>query len=94
VDALFRKRDPLISVVRVERKYLAHGQNDANDRAPRGRELSVREGLTRINVDWSGSWQAARPGNWLGRSPATKAALGPPKFTFVHFARNEIPTSA
>jgi len=50
--------------------------NDANDRAPRGREPSVREGLTRINVDWSGSWQAARPGNWLGRSPATKAALG------------------
>ena len=49
---------------------------DANDRAPRGRELSVREDLTRIIVDWSGSWQAARPGNWLGRSPATKAALG------------------
>ena len=49
-------------------------QNDASDRAPRGRELSVREGLTRIIVDWSGSWQAARPGNWLGRSPATKAA--------------------
>ena len=46
------------------------------DRAPRGRELSVREDLTRIIVDWSGSWQAARPGNWLGRSPATKAALG------------------
>ena len=45
-------------------------------RAPRGRELPVREGLTRIIVDWSGSWQAARPGNWLGRSPATKAALG------------------
>jgi hypothetical protein len=36
----------------------------------------VREDLTRIIVDWSGSWQAARPGNWLGRSPATKAALG------------------
>ena len=50
--------------------------SDANDRAPRGRELSVREDLTRIIVDWSGSWQAARPGNWLGRSPATKAALG------------------
>jgi len=49
---------------------------DANDRAPRGRELPVREGLTRIIVDWSGSWQAAWPGNWLGRSPATKAALG------------------
>ena len=64
---------PLIG---VNRKWLADGQNDANDRAPRGRELSVREGLTRINVDWSGSWQAARPGNRLGRSPATKAALG------------------
>jgi hypothetical protein len=51
-------------------------QTDAIDRAPRGRELSVREDLTRIIVDWSGSWQAARPGNWLGRSPATKAALG------------------
>ncbi len=59
-----------------DRKSSAHGQNDANDRAPRGRELPVREGLTRIIVDWSGSWQAARPGNWLGRSPATKAALG------------------
>src|ERR1700730_568549 len=47
-------------------------ENDAFDRAPRGREPSVREGLTRINVDWSGSWQAARPGNWLGRSPATR----------------------
>ena len=40
-------------------------QSDAIDRAPRGRELSVREGLTWINVDWSGSWQAARLGNWL-----------------------------
>jgi hypothetical protein len=35
----------------------------------------VREPLTRIIVDWSGSWQAARPGNWLGGSPA-KGALG------------------
>jgi hypothetical protein len=60
----------------VDRKSSANAQTDANDRAPRGRELSVREGLTRIIVDWSGSWQAARPGNWLGRSPATKAALG------------------
>src|SRR3981081_2733017 len=60
----------------VDRKSPVLGQTDANDRAPRGRELSVREGLTRIIVDWSGSWQAARPGNWLGRSPATKAALG------------------
>src|SRR5258708_23056594 len=49
---------------------------DVDGRAPRGRELPVREGLTRIIVDWSGSWQSARPGNWLGRSPATKAALG------------------
>jgi hypothetical protein len=51
-----------------------HSQNDAFDRAPQGRELSVREALTRIIVDWFGSWQAARPGNWPGRSPATKAA--------------------
>ena len=51
-------------------------QNNAIDRVPRGRELPVREGLTRIIVDWSGSWQAARPGNGLGRSPTTKAALG------------------
>jgi hypothetical protein len=55
-------------------KAATEGQNDAIDRAPRGRDLSVREGLTRIIVDWSGSWQATRPGNWLGRSPATKAA--------------------
>ena len=59
-----------------KRNWPAPGQTDAIDRAPRGRELSVREGLTRIIVDWSGSWQATRPGNWLGRSPATKAALG------------------
>jgi hypothetical protein len=59
-----------------DRKWLAEGRTGAIDRAPRGRELSVREGLTRIIVDWSGSWQAARPGNWPGRSPATKAALG------------------
>jgi hypothetical protein len=25
---------------------------------------------------WPGSWQAVRLGNWLYRSPATKAALG------------------
>jgi hypothetical protein len=60
----------------VDRIPWVQRENDANDRARRGRELSVREGLTRINVDWSGSWQAARPGNWLGRSPATKAGLG------------------
>jgi hypothetical protein len=68
-----RRRCPF---TRVERKSRVDGQTDAIDRAPRGRELPVREGLTRIIVDWSGSWQAARPGNWLGRSPATKAALG------------------
>jgi putative SOS response-associated peptidase YedK len=50
--------------------------SDEPDRAPRGREPSVREALTRTIVDWSRSWQAAGPGNWLGRSPATKAALG------------------
>ena len=63
-------------LVGVDRKHPTGSRNDAIDRAPRGRELSVREGLTRIIVDWSGSWQAAQPGNWLGRSPATKAALG------------------
>ena len=52
------------------------GYIDDVDRAPQGREPSVREALTRTIVDWSGSWQAAGPGNWLGRSPATKAALG------------------
>ena len=52
---------------------------DAIDRAPRGRELSVREGLTRINVDWSGSWQASRPGNWLGRSPSATRYQAPPR---------------
>jgi hypothetical protein len=67
------RRCPLIG---EEQKFAARCQRDAIDRAPRGRELPVREGLTRIIVDWSGSWQAARPGNWLGRSPATKAALG------------------
>jgi len=36
----------------------------------------VREDLTRIIVDRSGSWQAARPGDRLVRSLATKAALG------------------
>src|SRR6202795_352394 len=65
-----------MSVPWGDRKWSADAQTDAIDRAPRGRELSVREDLTRIIVDWSGSWQAARPGNWLGRSPATKAALG------------------
>src|SRR5450755_1071057 len=45
----------------ANRKWSGDGQNDAFDRAPLGRELSVREALTRIIVDWSGSWQAARP---------------------------------
>ena len=44
--------------------------------APRRREPSVREDLTRIIVDRSGSWRAARSGNRPGRSLATKAALG------------------
>ncbi len=44
--------------------------------APRRREPSVEEDSTRIIVDRSGSWRAARLGNWLGWSLATKAALG------------------
>jgi hypothetical protein len=78
VDGTFRTNrvGPTMSVPRGRPEVTGSGQTDAIDRAPRGRELSVREGLTRIIVDWSGSWQAARPGNWLGRSPATKAALG------------------
>jgi hypothetical protein len=36
----------------------------------------VREGLTRIIVDRSGSWRAAWLGNWLGWSLVTKVALG------------------
>ncbi len=31
---------------------------------------------TRVMVGWPGSWQEAWLGNWLGLSPATKAALG------------------
>jgi hypothetical protein len=30
----------------------------------------------RAMVGWPGSWQAVRLGNWLYRSPATKAASG------------------
>ena len=67
---------PRMFAQRIQQKCFTRCRNDVIDRVPRGREPSVREGLTRINVDWSGSWQAARPGNWLGRSPATKAALG------------------
>src|SRR3984893_13012919 len=59
----------------AHRKWPALGQNDVIGRAPRGREPSVREGLTRIIVDWSGSWQAARPGNWL--EPCDEGGLGP-----------------
>jgi hypothetical protein len=36
----------------------------------------VREDLTRIIVDWSGSWQAARPGNWPGSEPCDEGGLG------------------
>jgi hypothetical protein len=65
-------------------------KNDEIDRAPRGRELSVREGLTRIIVDWSGSWQANRAHFWTltharfdainGHSPRSNlnSALCPP----------------
>src|SRR5271166_1005382 len=45
-------------------------------RAPRGRETPVEEGSIQITVDLSGSWRAAFPGDWAGRSLATKAALG------------------
>ena len=69
-------RDLILIRDALNNGHVSEAASDANDRAPRGRELSVREDLTRIIVDWSGSWQAARPGNWLGRSPATKAALG------------------
>jgi len=44
--------------------------------APRRRGSPVEVGSIQIIVGWSGSWQAARPGNWSGRSLATKAALG------------------
>src|SRR6202158_5608090 len=60
----------------VNQTSLLHCGSDANDRAPRGRELPVREGLTRKIVDCSGSWQAARPGNWLGGGPAAKGGVG------------------
>ena len=44
--------------------------------APKGRDHLVGASPTRAMVGWPGSWQAAWPGNRLGRSPATKAALG------------------
>src|SRR6476620_1460717 len=50
-------------------------ESDAGS-APQRREPSVREDLTRIIVDRSGSWRAARSGNWPGRSLATKVTLG------------------
>jgi hypothetical protein len=45
-------------------------------RAPRRRETPVEEGSIQSNVDRTGSWRAARPGNRSGRSLVTKAALG------------------
>ena len=36
----------------------------------------MEEGSIQITVDLSGSWRAAFPGDWAGRSLATKAALG------------------
>jgi hypothetical protein len=44
--------------------------------APRRRGSPVEVGSIQIIVGWSGSWQAARLGNWPSRSLATKAALG------------------
>ena len=55
---------------------LAAVHESALGSAPRRRESSVEEGSTRIIVDRSGSWRAARLGNWPGRSLATKVALG------------------
>jgi len=49
---------------------------DAGKSAPRRRVSPVEEGSTQKVVDWSGSWRAVLPGDWQGRSPATKAALG------------------
>ena len=49
-------------LIGVDWKWLVAGQNDAIDVRPEGANYQW-EGLTRIIVDWSGSWQAARPGN-------------------------------
>jgi len=49
---------------------------DDGKSAPRRRVSPVEEGSTQKVVDWSGSWRAVLPGDWQGRSPATKAALG------------------
>ena len=57
------RSDRDIVVLADDIDLLVRRMRDAIDRAPRGRELSVREDLTRIIVDWSGSWPAARPGN-------------------------------
>ena len=66
------------NVTAKTRAKRTHGRprgNDAIDRAPRGREPSVREGLTRIIVDWSGSGR--RHGRVTGRSePCDKGGLG------------------
>jgi len=43
----------------VDQKLAASLSTGAFDRAPQGRELSVREGLTRIIVDWSVPWGGA-----------------------------------
>jgi hypothetical protein len=43
---------------------------------PEGRVHLVGASPTRAMVGWPGSWQEAWLGNWLGLSPATKAALG------------------
>jgi hypothetical protein len=44
--------------------------------APMGCDHLVGASPTRAMVGWPGSWQAAWLSNRLGRSPATKAALG------------------
>jgi len=41
---------------------------DAGKSAPRRRASSMEEGSIRRVVDWSGSWRAARLGNWPRRS--------------------------
>src|SRR5207342_3214637 len=55
---------PSDKVMQIENDYEKEVYNgdigyiDDVDRAPQGREPSVREALTRTIVDWSGSWQA------------------------------------
>jgi len=55
---------------------LSELQMSANSGAPRWRETLVEEGSTQRVVDCAGSDRAAWSGNWLRRSPVTKAALG------------------